>query len=89
MKTALEDYGEAMEIEEVSKSQFKAKALEFFRQVEASGKHVIVTDNGRPAIEVRRYKADQRTPLERLRGSVIEVTEPFAPVGEDDWEVQR
>ena len=70
----------------VSKTQFKAKALEFFRQVEASGKHVIVTDNGRPAIEVRRYKADERTPLERLRGSVIELIDPFEPVGEDDWE---
>lgn len=84
-----DDYGGPMEIEEVSKSQFKAKALEFFRQVEASGKHIIVTDNGRPAIEVRRYKADQRTPLERLRGSVIEVTEPFSPVGEEEWEVLR
>lgn len=87
--TRLDDQGKTMSIEEVSKSQFKAKALEFFRQVEASGKHVIVTDNGRPAIEVRRYKADDRTPLDRLRGSVIELTEPFAPVGEDDWESLR
>lgn len=75
-----------MTIEEVSKSQFKAKALEFFRQVEASGTPIIVTDNGRPAIEVRRYIADERPPLERLRGSVIELTDPFDPVGEDDWE---
>lgn len=74
-----------MTIEEVSKSQFKAKALEFFRQVEASGTPIIVTDNGRPAIEVRRYIADERPPLERLRGSVIELTDPFDPVGEDDW----
>lgn len=75
-----------MTIKEVSKSQFKAKALEFFRQVEASGTPIIVTDNGRPAIEVRRYIADERPPLERLRGSVIELTDPFDPVGEDDWE---
>ncbi|WOD12327.1 hypothetical protein RPW65_05555 [Pseudomonas sp. NyZ704] len=53
-----------MTIEEVSKTQFKAKALEYFRHVEASGKRVIFTDNGRPAIEVRRYTADERTPLE-------------------------
>lgn len=78
-----------MDIEEVSKSQFKARALEFFRQVEATGEAVIVTDKGRPAIEVRRYKADQRSALERLRGSVIELTDPFAPVGEDDWEALR
>lgn len=80
------DQGREMNTEEVSKTQFKAKALELFRQVEASGKHVIVTDNGRPAIEVRRYRADERTPLELLRGSVIELVDPFDPVGEDDWE---
>lgn len=75
-----------MNTEEVSKSQFKAKALELFRQVEASGIPVIVTDKGRPAIEVRRYKKDERSPLEKLRGSVIDLTDPFAPVGEEDWE---
>lgn len=40
---------------QVSKSEFKARALEFFRQVEASGQSVIVTDHGRPAPEVRPY----------------------------------
>lgn len=68
---------------QVSKSQFKARALELFRQVEASGESVIVTDKGRPAIEVRRYRTDPRPPLERLRGSVLELVEPFEPVWED------
>ncbi|WP_432415213.1 type II toxin-antitoxin system Phd/YefM family antitoxin [Chromohalobacter israelensis] len=68
---------------QVSKSEFKARALELFRQVEVSGEPVIVTDKGRPAIEVRRYQADQRSPLERLRGSVLELVEPFEPVWED------
>lgn len=75
-----------MNQEPVSKSQFKAKALEFFRQVEASGEPLIVTDKGLPAIEVRRYRADTRQPLERLRGSVVEFNQPTEPVGEDDWE---
>lgn len=75
-----------MDIEGISKTQFKARALEIFRQVEASGEPVIVTDKGRPTIEVRRYRGDQRSPLERLKGSVIELTDPFEPVGEDDWE---
>ena len=75
-----------MRSEEVSKSQFKARALEYFRQIESSGEAVIVTDKGRPTIEVRRYKGDQRSPLERLRGSVIELADPFEPVGEEDWE---
>lgn len=78
-----------MSSEEVSKSQFKARALEIFRQVEASGESVIVTDKGRPAIEIRRFKKDERSPLERLRGSVIELTDPFEPVAEEDWEALR
>lgn len=76
-----------MQAEQVSKSQFKAKALEIFRQVETSGEPIIVTDKGRPTIEVRRYKADKRSPLERLRGSVTELSDPFEPVGEEEWEV--
>jgi antitoxin (DNA-binding transcriptional repressor) of toxin-antitoxin stability system len=70
----------------VSKSDFKARALEYFRAVEASGDTVIVTDNGRPKIEVRRYRADERSAVERLRGSVVEFKDPTQPVAEDDWE---
>ncbi len=75
-----------MPSEQVSKSQFKAKALEYLRQVEATGESVVITDNGRPTIEVRRFRADQRSPLERLRGSVIEYKSPMEPIGENDWE---
>lgn len=75
-----------MHTEHVSKSEFKAKALEILRQVEATGESVVVTDKGRPAIEVRRYRRQQASPLERLRGSVIELIDPCATVGEDDWE---
>lgn len=70
--------------EQVSKSQFKAKALELFRKVESSGDVVIVTDHGKPTIEVRRYRQNERSPLEILKGSVIEYTQPTEPVGEDD-----
>jgi hypothetical protein len=69
----------------VSKSEFKAKALECFRAVEASGDAVIVTDNGQPTIEIRRYRADKRSPLERLRGSIVEFRDPTQPVAEEDW----
>jgi antitoxin (DNA-binding transcriptional repressor) of toxin-antitoxin stability system len=75
-----------MHVNEVSKTEFKAKALEILRQVESSGDPIVITDKGRPAIEVRRYRADQRSPLDRLRGSVVELSHPFDPVGEDDWE---
>jgi len=74
---------------EISKSQFKAKALEMFRQVEATGESIIVTDHGHPTIEVRKHHSLARSPLERLKGSVTEYIEPFSPVGEDDWEVLK
>lgn len=32
---------------------------------------------------------DEREPLERLRGSVVELIDPFEPVGADDWNVLR
>lgn len=71
---------------QVSKSQFKAKALEFFRQVEASGESVVVTDHGQPKLEVRPYKPSSRNPLDVLRGSVLRFDNPTAPISEDDWE---
>jgi len=71
---------------EVSKSQFKAKALEVFRQVEATNESVIVTDHGKPTIEVRKYRPVEHSPLQLLKGSVIEYIDPTKPVGEDDWE---
>lgn len=74
---------------QVSKSQFKARALEFFRQVEASGTSVVVTDHGQPTLEVRPYKPVSRDPLDVLRGSVLRFDHPTAPVADDDWEVLR
>ena len=74
---------------QVSKSQFKAKALEFFRQVEASGESVVVTDHGQPKLEVRPYKASTRSPLDVLQGSVLRFDSPMAPVSDDDWEALK
>ncbi|ANB73319.1 type II toxin-antitoxin system Phd/YefM family antitoxin [Paraburkholderia phytofirmans] len=73
----------------VSKSEFKAKALELFRQVEASGESLIVTDHGKPALEVRPYRGVERSPLDVLRGSVVRYDNPTTPVGEDDWEAAQ
>ena len=74
--------------QQVSKSRFKAQALELFRQVEASGEPLVITDHGRPTLEVRPYRPvrPDANPLEELRGSVLRFDDPFAPVGEDDWE---
>jgi len=74
---------------QVSKTEFKARALEFFRQVEATGEPVIVTDHGRPALEIRPYRSGKRDPMSVLRGSVVSFSDPLAPVGEDAWEAAR
>jgi antitoxin (DNA-binding transcriptional repressor) of toxin-antitoxin stability system len=74
-----------MEGKQVSKSEFKAKALEFFRQVEASGESVVVTDHGKPALEIRPYRGSERHPLDVLRGSVVRYVDPTAPV-DVTWE---
>ena len=78
-----------MDGNQVSKSEFKAKALEFFRQVEASGESVIVTDHGKPVLEVRPYRIIERNPLDVLRGSVVRYENPTDPVAEGDWEAAQ
>lgn len=72
---------------QVSKSEFKARALELMRQVESTGEPLIVTDRGRPALELRVVaSATGPSALERLRGSVLRYDSPLDPVDEDAWE---
>lgn len=74
-------------MEHITKSQFKARALEYFRLVETSGETVVVTDRGQPTVEIRRFRADGRSPLEVLKGSVMAFESPTEPVADDTWEV--
>lgn len=76
-----------MNQELVTKSQFKARALEYFRQIETSGQSVVITDRGKPTVEIRRFRNDHRSALERLKGSVVEFREPTQPVAVEDWDV--
>lgn len=80
---------------EISKSQFKAKALELFRQVEATGEPLIITDNGQPKLEIRPYSVPEDAAaltariLDKLAGSVLYFDNSTDPVGEDDWEALK
>lgn len=74
---------------QVSKSEFKSKALEYFRQIESSGQSVIVTDRGKPALEVRPYRGIERDPLDVLRGSVVRYDNPTDPIASDEWEAAQ
>jgi len=58
-------------VRKVSKATFKAKACELFRQVESLGESVIVTDHGKPTIEIRRYTKAQSDPLAMLSAAIV------------------
>jgi prevent-host-death family protein len=70
----------------VSKSQLKARMLEYFRQVEETGEELIVTDNGMAVIKVvpiraRRSAADV---FGDVRGRVVYREDILAPTT-DEW----
>ena len=73
----------------VSKSKFKARALELFRQVEHSGREIIVTDHGKPVVKIVPYSLDPAEALKALKGSVERYEDPTEPVGVEDWEAFR
>jgi prevent-host-death family protein len=70
----------------LSKSQFKPRALEYFRRVERTGQEIIITDHGRPVARIVPYEVDQEQALRSLRGTVLEYHDPTEPVGLRDWE---
>ena len=70
---------------QVSKSAIKAKALEFFRQIETTGEPIIITDHGEAKLEIRKYQAPANNPLAALKGSVLQYNAPFESAS-DDWE---
>ena len=73
----------------VSKSTFKAKALEYFREVESTGRELIITDHGKPVLKVVPYAHDPAEALRTLRGTVLRYSDPLEPVGLEDWEALR
>lgn len=73
----------------VSKSRFKAKALEYMRLVEQNKQPLVVTDMGQPVIQVSPYVASgvgQTSKLYALRDTLLKYDQPTAPVSEHDWE---
>lgn len=70
----------------VSKSRFKARALEYFREVERTGEELIITDRGKPVLKLVPYREDPTDALRALRDTVVRYEAPTEPVGERDWE---
>ena len=73
-------------MEQISKTEFKAHALEVLREVEKSGLSRIVTDHGKPTIEIKKLRQKKQSPLEILKGTVLEYEAFDQPVIVDDWQ---
>lgn len=71
----------------ISKTRFKARALEYFREVERTGHELVITDRGRPVVKLVPYRADPGSALLLLRDTVVRYEAPTEPVGEGEWEV--
>jgi antitoxin (DNA-binding transcriptional repressor) of toxin-antitoxin stability system len=73
-------------MEQISKTEFKAHALEVLREIEQSGKSRIITDHGKPTIEIKKLRQRKESPLEILKGTVLELDAFDQPVAADDWQ---
>lgn len=78
----------------VSKSQFKAQALEYLRLVQAQKQPLIITHNGKPVAEVIPYKEKQESNpeaiLQSLRGTVLKYEDPTEPaIDPEDWDALK
>ena len=73
----------------VSKSRFKPRALNFSREVEQTGKEIIITDRGKPVLKLVPYTEKPAMWLKPLRGTVKTFQRPTEPVSGDDWEALR
>jgi len=69
----------------ISKSKFKPHALEYFREVEKTGKEIIITDRGKPVLKITPYTQDQEASLKSLKGSVVKFSDPTEPISVEDW----
>lgn len=74
--------------DQVTKSRFKPRALEYFREVERTGKALIITDRGKPVVKIVPYSERSSELLRELRNSVINYEDPTA-VGLNEWESLR
>ena len=68
----------------ISKSEFKLRASHYFREVEKTGKHLIISDHGKPVVKIVPYSEDPEEDLKSLRNTVIKYIEPTEPVSFED-----
>ena len=71
--------------ETISKSKLKAKMLEIFREIEASGNELIVTDRNEPVLRIVpiRKKSTVDELFNNLQGKVIYLEDINLPTSEE------
>ena len=72
---------------QISKSAFKAQALEIMRGVEETGLDYVITAHGKKSLVLKPYQEKGNDPLDKLKGTVLGYNDPFAPVSDEDWEL--
>lgn len=76
----------------VSKSLFKAQALEYLRLIEQQKQPLIVTHKGKPVVKIIPYKEEnlEKAVRQSLKGSVISYIDPDKPaIDPEDWDVLK
>lgn len=73
----------------VTKTEFEAKTAELCLRVALSGERLVITDHGKPLLELQPYSGDKRVPSAILGAPLRWYDRPMDPVGEDDWEAFR
>ncbi|MBV6492050.1 MAG: hypothetical protein LDLANPLL_00039 [Turneriella sp.] len=71
----------------LTKTTFKAQALEHLRNVQASKRPLVILERGKPVLKVIPYAEDMQSELMKFRGLLLRYDEPTAPVGLDDWQL--
>ena len=71
--------------EMVSKSKFKPRALKYFREIEKTGKELIISNRGKPVLKIVPYTENTEVALKALRDTVVKYDGPTEPVGLEDW----
>jgi len=73
----------------ISKSQFKPRALHYFREIQKTGKELVISDHGKPVLKIVPYVENPEEALKVLRDTVIKYEDPTEPIGLEDWEALK
>lgn len=73
----------------LTKTAFKAHALEHLRNVQSTKRPLIIAERGKPVLKVVPYAEDFEAELTKFRGLLLRYDAPTEPVGVEDWALVR